>query len=176
MWRKILALVFVLCVVAMVSQNVLASGPFARYTNDSYRLSMDYPEGWTTRDVAPAAVIMFLSPLENENDTFMENVNIVVEDLKQPMALDEYTNLSVEQIKQFISDVVILSVNYSPSGQLPYSDIIFTGRQGQFKLKWVSRTIMVGNRVYLLTYTAEIHKFDQYFGDVEAMFNSFRVD
>lgn len=172
--RRLLAVV-VVATIAAASQCALAANSMIKYVNTQFGFSLDRPESWTQQEGYMGTAVLFLSPLENKNDAFMENVNVVVEDFKQPLTLKKYTALTVEQLKQYITDAAILSVNSMRAVHGPYSEIVYTGRQGQYELKWLCRIYLSGKRAYVVTYTAEFGQFNKYLTVANPVLSSFKV-
>ena len=82
-------------------------------------------------------VVIFFSDQKNSSDLFQENLNVLVQDLSaQPMTLAEYTDLSIEQIKLFVSDSKILSSKKITLAGNPANELIYRGKQEQIDLKW----------------------------------------
>lgn len=121
-------------------------------------------------------VVIFFSDQKNSSDLFQENLNVLVQDLSaQPMTLAEYTDLSIEQIKLFVSDSKILSSKkITLAGNLA-NELIYTGKQGQFDLKWKQIYTIIGDTAYILTYTSEIDDFDNYLEGFNQIFASFKL-
>ncbi len=121
-------------------------------------------------------VAAFLSVKESSDDLFQENLNIIIQDLTaQPMTLDEYNNLSLEQIKILITDFEILSSKKTILAGEPAYEVIYTRKQGQYNLKWKQVWTVLGNTAYVVSYTAEKNKFNDYFEIFNKMFNSFEI-
>ena len=147
------------------------------YSENNYEIS--YPESWTKQQKGTA--IFFLSPKGNEKDLFQENVNVIVQDLSsQPMTLEEYTNLTKNQITQALGSSAIVSVkDLSFSGQQA-KEMIYTmpknpmqGRNLNLKLRQV--WFIKGNNAYLLTYTAQSSEYDNYLETAKGIFDSFKL-
>ena len=83
--------------------------------------------------MGPFTTVLMLSPLEDKNDKFRENFNIVIQDLsKQPMNLDDYTTLSLGQIKQYFTNEKIIASKEVMLANCKGYLVIYTGKQGQF--------------------------------------------
>ena len=61
------------------------------YESTQYGLKMNYPSDWTKKVGYAGTIVAFASPLENAQDKFAENVNIVIDDTSaaQGVTLDE---------------------------------------------------------------------------------------
>lgn len=117
-----------------------------------------------------------LSQPEDINDRFRENFNIVVQDLSsQPINLDEYIKLSLEQINQYITDVEIITSKKVMLANGEGYMLNYTGKQGQFNLEWLQFLTIKNNIAYVLSYTAEESNYDKYLEIINQMINSFRL-
>lgn len=73
------------------------------YRNNQYGISVRYPTGWEVQRVMQqgtsslSSIIVFLSPLETENDVSRENINLIMEKLSSPtLTLEKYTAAALE--------------------------------------------------------------------------------
>jgi hypothetical protein len=135
----------------------------------------NYPSGWKldTSAVMGTTWVVF-SPLKDNNDKFRENVNLLVQDLTgQNFDLDKYTQLSVSQISQMMTDGKVFESTRMKSGNGDYQKVIFSATQGKFKLKFEQYYFVKSDKAYVLTYTAEQTEFDAYKPTGEQILNSF---
>jgi len=122
------------------------------------------------------AVVVFFAPTEGPSDIFQDNVNIIVQDLSaQPMTLDEYTELSLGQIEQFITDPSILDSSAVTLADIPGHRVVYTGKQGQYDLKWMQVWTVQNNKAYVISYTAETSKYSTFLETVQEMIDSFEI-
>ena len=62
------------------------------YDSPDHGIRIKYPAEWTKDEQIPNAVVVFFAPMEGPSDIFLDNVNIIVQDLSaQPTTLDEFT-------------------------------------------------------------------------------------
>jgi hypothetical protein len=134
---------------------------FLTYTNSLNKFNLRYPELWQNQ--AGLNAVAFLSPKENEQDAFQENVNLMLQDLtQQPMDLNQYTELTRQQVAQFAGNEAIVSLKDATIGGQPCKEFIFTmaynGRDLKLKQYWFIK----GQTAYLFTYTAESTQYASY--------------
>lgn len=142
------------------------------YINQDHNIKINYPLDWEKQEGTFGTTVMFISPLEDDSDQFRENLNIIVQDISsQPMTLSEYAEISIGEIKQFITEAEILS---STEKRDSY-EIVYTGKQGEFSLKWMQTIIIQNNKVYVISYTAEPDKYDNFMELIQKMIDSFEV-
>ena len=177
MRKKSLLLIVVFAAIFSISAGAYgaSSNDYLIYGN-SNDFEIAYPKDWSMKEGVMGTTVMFLSQLENQNDKFRENVNIVVQDLsKQPMSLDEYTNLSLMQLKRIITDINITTSEKTKLANCDAYMVVYTGKQGQYNLKLMQIWTIKNNNAYIITYTAENIGFDKYGELVNPMVNSFVI-
>ena len=146
------------------------------YDSPAYGIRIKYPAEWTKQEQVMGAVVVFLAPTEGPSDIFQENVNIIVQDLSaQPMTLDEYTELGLGQIEQFITDANILDSTTATLAGIPGGRLVYTGKQGQYDLKWMQVWTIKNDKAYVISYTAEIGRYSAFLETVEEMIDSFEI-
>ena len=76
---------------------ICLSQEWNRYEHTDYEIK--YSKNWSKKQSGSA--IIFLSPKENKEDIFLENVNIMIQDLgRTQITLEEYTDITKKQIGQ----------------------------------------------------------------------------
>ena len=143
------------------------------YTDSANKFTVNYPKEWVHKETVNS--VLFLSPKENDNDNFQENVNILLQDLSEkPMNLEQYTTLSKKMIKENApSSAIISSTPTTFAGQRSVETIYtmtFEGRAMKLKQTWFIKN----KTAYVLTFTAEQSKYDKYEPTATAIINSFK--
>jgi eukaryotic-like serine/threonine-protein kinase len=137
------------------------------------------PEGWTidTSRSLGAEVFLF-SPNENSNDKFRENINVLIQNTAgYGINLDEYVSITEKQIQsEIVKDGNLLSSERIKMNNSEYHKLIYTATQGKFQLKILQHLYMVKGNAYVLTYTAEADKFEQYINSISETMNSFTIN
>ena len=127
--------------------------------------SIRYPSTWDFDNSGRMGMaLQIFSPLTSADDNFRDNVNLVIQDLsgQTVKTLDQYTQLSVSQIKAMMTDSEILSsVRLIRDGK-EFQMVAFKAVQGQFKLMFVQYYLIKEKMAYVLTLTFEADKFDVY--------------
>lgn len=156
---KINIMIKSLIITAIVSCSTTVN--WLSYTDTTNNFKIKYSDKWAKQNIN--GVVAFLSPKENDKDNFQENVNIMVQDLsKQPLTLEEYTEITKKQITDNLGASAIVSLkDVTVSGQkakeLVYN-MDYSGRKLKMKQYWFIKS----NKAYVLTYTAEPSQFDKY--------------
>jgi len=117
------------------------------------------------------------SPMSSATDVFRENINLIKQDISAyNMNLDQYAELSVSQIPQFITDGKIVSSEKMQDDKGEYQAVIFTGKQGIYDLKFLQYYWINSGTAYVLTLTCDISSFDEYVDLGKAIMGSFSVE
>ena len=104
---------------------------YLSYENTEHGIDVLYPSDWEYKEDVMGSLVTFLSPQENEKDLFRENINITLEDLSEyQINLKQYNELSIQQLKQFITNIEILSNDTYDGLDEDAYQITFTGKQG----------------------------------------------
>jgi hypothetical protein len=146
-------------------------------TLDEKEYSISYPADWSLDQSGTMGMsFALLSPLEDNEDTFRENVNLMMQDISHhKLDLNTYTNLSIEQIGTYITDSKILSSERMKKDGLEYQQIIYTGKQGLFYLTFEQRYWVVNGKAYVLTLTTEEDKFEAFKATGSKVLDSFQI-
>jgi len=154
-------------------RHIIEQPKLESYQDPANTLRIKHPTSWTTQENVMGSTAVFLSPKENAQDFFQENINIISFDLS--MTLDQSSAYAESQIKQAITDANILESSQTTLAGNPAHKLVFTGRQGQNNLKWMQVWTMKNDKVYLLTYTAEEGSYDAYLPTAQEIMASFTI-
>jgi len=154
-----------------------ANPGYMRFTSNEYNFSIEYPADWQVREGFMGSAAAFFTPTKTEADGFSDYLMVTVEDTSPYLlSLDDYWNISVEQVRRVIPDANITdSAGTTLSGQ-EAEMIVFTGTQGSYRLKWLVVYTIREDRIYSLTYTAEEDNFKEYLSDMEDAISSFEIN
>ncbi len=137
--------------------------------------SISFPGSWELNQSGQMGTSFVLfSPVESTDDTFKENVNLLIQDISgQNVNLDEYTRISEDQVKKLLSGSELLVSKRMKNENGDYQKLIYTGDQGAFHLKFEQYYWIIDGKVIVLTLTGEESKFADYQKTGEKMMNSF---
>ena len=166
-----------LAVIAELAPAVEPVITFSTYENIEYGIRIDYPSGWAEEESdIEDVVIVFLSPFESAFDVFRENVYITVKDFSaQPITLDEYTEESIDELRQLISNFTLEESTTATLAGNPAHRLVYTGKLEQYDLKWMQVHTIKDDIAYTITYTAEEDFYSAYVDIVQEMVDSFEI-
>lgn len=125
-------------------------------------ISIALPAGWEKKEGYQEASLVGLSPLSGSGDTFRENLNLIVVDLPQPMALATYFDLNITGIKSGLKDYTEYAKGPAVLGGKEARYVVYGHAMRDVTLKVLQYYVVHGNRGYVLTYTAPLAEFDAY--------------
>ena len=152
-----------------------SSIPLSNFIHRDFMLQ--YPETWQPDTSKQwGAEVMIFSPIEGEADKFSENVNVLIQDLgDQAVGLAYYKEITEQQISLIATDANIIESIIRKSGKGEAYRFTYTMSQGVFKLKITSECYLHDGNAYLITFTAEVDKFDSYRVIGEKILESFAL-
>ncbi|MBN8671263.1 MAG: hypothetical protein J0L80_11300 [Chitinophagales bacterium] len=146
----------------------------AAYKGNNVTLS--YPSSWKVDETGTYGPKLFLfSPLK-EGDAFSENVNLVLEGLKDSgISLDKYYELAKEAIKKLMTNYKQISSRKLKDANGDYYQFEYTSDQGDYHLYIIQRVWLVNNVAYILTSAAEQTQIEQYRNTFTEIAKTFRI-
>jgi hypothetical protein len=158
---------------------------FLTYDNPTHKLKLQYPPDWTvSTNALPtySGVVAFYSPLQNLQDILPAELSLSITTYLQPVSLDEYTQTTLSALEQQgiqVSESNTFTIAGKPGHRIVFSPPEPRGQQSQ-DAPQVSINIMqtwttIGNKVYLLSFSAEDSKFQKYLPTVEQILKSLQI-
>lgn len=138
---------------------------------------LQYPESWELDTAGQwGAAVMLFSPIENEDDKFSENVNVLIQNLAgQNIDLEKYKQITEQQVTTLATDGNIIESSIVKTNEGEYFRIIYTMTQGIFKLKITSVCYIHNDQAYLVTFTTAFDQYDPYKKTGEEILASFTL-
>lgn len=173
--KKIAPLVLLLAIVVLSAFSKNIQEGWSTLSEKNY--SVQYPEEWRLDQSGQMNTkFMLFSPITGADDSFSENVNLIIEDLTgHNISLDQYVELSENQLKSVLENVNIVSSETITGDDMEFHKVVFTGAQGAFNLKFTQHYYIYSNKAFVLTLTCEANQYDNYKNIGEKICNSFRV-
>lgn len=148
-------------------------------TKETDHYTMQYPSTWELDESGKHGPnIVLYAESEGLINLFKENINITEQDLSEnPMTLDEFVDLSESQVENEILNGDLLYSKRKKSKKGSYHEIIFTGNMYGNNLKWKQYYFLDKrvNKAYVVTFTAEVEKFDDYKIQATEIMDSFTL-
>jgi len=153
------------------------SRTYLTYESEANGFSIDYPDEWEISERASMpGTATFITPLQGADDTFRENVTVVVQGAPaDATTLDEFTEMALAQGRELIPRFMVMESRSATLAGNPAQQVVYTGLQGERDLRWLQLWSLVGDQVYILTYTAEENEFTTFRSVVQQMITSMEI-
>ena len=159
------------------TENSKDTDPIEWKTLSEDGFDIQYPSNWTVEDGGLMGIeLLLFSPLVDAADDFRENVNLLIQDISASnMTLEQYAELSENQIKTLINDGNLISSEQLQGHGLDYHKVVYTGTQGIFELKFEQFYWVIDGQAYVLTFTCKAETFEDYQAVGEQILESFKI-
>ncbi|MBW4641659.1 MAG: protein kinase [Goleter apudmare HA4340-LM2] len=151
---------------------------YSTYENPRYSIQIQYPLSWKVQPIGDTftgdVVKFWLSPINSTKKPLVE-VNINVENVKDSTSLEGYTNISVNEITQFFTDVVILDSHATKLSDFPAHQVIYSGKEEGYNVKRMAVWTLRNNKAYIITYKAEESQYDKHLQTAQQMIDSLKI-
>ncbi len=144
---------------------------------DEKEYSISYPTSWELDQSGLHGSSFFLfSKLNSENDSFRENINLLIQNLSGlNMDLDKFANLSENQINAMVTNGKMIENERLKSKGIEFQKMIYTSEQNNRQLQFEQYYWVKDDQAYILTFTAEENQFYAYQKLVEKILDSFKL-
>lgn len=175
--KKIMILVLVsimLLSVACVKETIKPTKPETRLTNyNAADFSIGYPSDWVIKTQGPIAI--FVSSKEGNTDDFLENLNVIVAAVEQPVTLDEYANAGVDQLKDMFTEFNMLSKDKTTLSGSPAIRLVYEASKDGQSNKFMQVVSKSDDKFFILTYTGSLKGYDTHLSTAQEMIASFKA-
>ncbi len=143
------------------------------FSNDNYKIN--YPNSWQLDTSKLAGTEFFIfSPLESDTDKFSENVNLIIQNLTgQVITLKQYKEITDKQLIDFATDLEVYSSSIIETEKDDYYKVVYAMTQGKKRLIITSLCFIKNDKAFLITFTTEQIKYEQYKTTGEEILSSF---
>jgi hypothetical protein len=162
------------------------------YVNTAFGVSMQYPAVWGAVELKSSpsdnkfpgsSIALFTAPLENATDTFREKALLSIQDFSlggnvsaDSMTLAKYTNGSLSGYRNISDSVTILESNTTTLAGQPAHRIVFTEDVQNQQFKKTQVWTVKDNKAYVITFSAQGPRYDDYLPSIESMINSLKIN
>jgi eukaryotic-like serine/threonine-protein kinase len=161
------------CCVFLLLVVFTVTGQSNTLSKSSY--TVKYPDPWSIEGTADAKQFTIkAAPDSGIMDNFIENLNMVINDLNSPMNAQQYAAFSKGYLPQKIKNFAVLENAKGSLGKDSWY-MVFKGVQFGKKLQWKQYYIVKGSKVHILTFTGEATRYKQYIKTINSMMASYTI-
>jgi len=156
------------------------SSNFLTYENLSFGIKILYPANWDKQENTSSSsnnstlydIVTFSPPLKNSSN-IIGKLAIKVDNISdiKPTTLANYSDAIISDLKQ---DFRVTESNATLAGNPAYK-VVYTGLEESVDLQAMLVLAIKGDRVYMISYTAEPEKYSYYLPTVQKMIDSFEI-
>jgi serine/threonine-protein kinase len=174
MKKYLLAFLFFISSFFALTAQEVPQNSIRIYTESDFSISFDADWQLDTSRIAGSRFFLFSKP-ESNLDLFRENINLIIQNLSGlKMNMDQYIEVSLNQLEEYIPDCVVETSERSYINGNEIHKLIFTGSQNTSRLKFLQYVYIKEEKAYVLTFTGEQKKFDDYLERATNILNSFK--
>lgn len=156
------------------------STKFFTYESPIFGIKILYPTNWGKQENASSSsnnstlndIVTFSPPLKNSSD-IIGKLAVKVDDISdiKPTTLAMYADAIVSDLKQ---DFRVTESNATLAGNPAYK-VVYSGLEESVDLQAMLVMALKGDKVYIISYTAEPEKYSYYLPTVQKMIDSFEI-
>ena len=154
----------------------LSTQHLSTYDNNSWGIKIQYPKNWQRQDIEnpiTTEVVIFSSPKQDKQDKFQENLTISVR--KFSGTLEESQELFKSNVQNNLPGAEIIKYDKATLGSNRGKKLVFTGDDGEKRLKNLLVWTLKDGKAYIITYTAAIDEYDNFLQIANSMIESFEI-
>jgi hypothetical protein len=157
---------------SLVGDNLLV------YESPVYGIRTQYPDGWEIiiQSTSNSSLsLRFNSPLENDNNTYRENVILEIITVPNNTALSNFTSAALASYLESFPDfeLIELSSTNLTNNAIPAYKLV--GSRTQEGLDFMQIFAIKEDKVYAISYSSETTRYSTYLPIIEEIINSFEV-
>lgn len=152
-------------------EQSISEDNFLEYTLPNYDLKINYPTTWTLIDkdfTDQFTKVIFLSPKEDPNDSFLDGLGIAVQDLPPNTTIKDCVEVNIKDLQQHNADFSLLESTSTTLMGMSAHQLVYT--DNGFKTLWLGA--VRGDRAYYLIYRAQSNKYVKFLSVAQQMITS----
>lgn len=150
---------------------------FLTYASPILGIEMQYPSSW--KKLEHTNSVKFLSPLEGPSDRFREGLGIIafpVNNNDNRLSIDRIALETVNIDREQLQDFQLIKSKASTFDDNPSHVLVYTyTNPNSIKIKAMDVGILDGNKIYVVSYFAELSKYPTYLLTIQKMIDSLEI-
>ena len=158
--------------------SVQSLGGSLVFESPVYGIRTQYPDGWDViiQNTSNSLLsLRFNSPLENDTDSFRENVILEINTVSNNTALSNFTSATLTSYLELYPDLELIELSSTnlTNNAIPAYKLVASIRQEG--LDFMQILAIKEDKVYSILYSSEKTRYSTYLPIIEEMINSFEV-
>jgi eukaryotic-like serine/threonine-protein kinase len=138
---------------------------------------MQYPSSW--KKLEHTNSVKFLSPLEGPSDRFREGLGIIafpVNNNDNRLSIDRIALETINIYREQLQDFQLIKSKASTFDDNPSHVLVYTyTNPNSIKIKAMDVGILDGNKIYVVSFYAELSKYPTYLLTIQKMIDSLEI-
>lgn len=147
-----------------------------RYINKDKGFSIVFPKGWIKQEGVRGTTVMAMSPTKTADELTRQSITITVADLPNELSMEDAFNLSLNNMRQRLSNFKKLESNDLVIDNIKAKSLIYSWSMKPWQLKGLNYMIIRGRRWYSLSYNVKPKYFVTYKKDFDNIVQSFKFE
>jgi PsbP-like protein len=160
-----------------IKTNPAFTQNYSEYSNHGFKLK--YPKNWSLEKYQPnefsQIVAELIPPTRNSQSSIAPKVLIEVRPLNKTTSLTTVNQEATQAISNFLPNANIFENREVSLSNHPAYLLMYTGLEGQNKLRRMQVGIVKEEYLYLIIYEAKIEQYQNYETTVKQIVNSFEL-
>jgi hypothetical protein len=172
-------LIFLLFILACQESDKKANSTNGHHLESKIlKISVDYPKAWsifyTPDSTSPGSLITLQSPLENEADTYQENVSVYHEDLPIKVSDSLFHRAAMSQVRIANPSLTVIDKGIQKFGNNSYHSFAFDFTKESTSYVVKGFTIMKDSTGYTFNFTGAKNNEEKYGSALAGILQSFK--
>lgn len=150
---------------------------FLTYASPILGIEMQYPSSW--KKLEHSNSVKFLSPLEGHSDRFREGLGIIafpVNNNDNRLSIDRIALETINIDREQLQDFQLIKSKASTFDDNPSHVLVYTyTNPNSIKIKTMDVGILDGNKIYVISFYAELSKYPTYLLTIQKMIDSLEI-
>jgi eukaryotic-like serine/threonine-protein kinase len=150
---------------------------FLTYASPILGIEMQYPSSW--KKLEHTNSVKFLSPLEGPSDRFREGLGIIafpVNNNDNRLSIDRIALETINIYKEELQDFQLIKSKASIFDDNPSHILVYTyTNPNSIKIMTMDVGILDGNKIYVVSFYAELSKYHTYLLTIQKMIDSLEI-
>lgn len=150
---------------------------FLTYASPLLGIEMQYPSSW--KKLEHTNSVKFLSPLEVPSDGFREGLGITafpVNNNDNRLSIDRIALETINIYREQLQDFQLIKSKAATFDNNPSHVLVYTyTNHNLIKIKAMDIGILNGNKIYVVTFYAELSKYPTYLPTIQKMIDSLEI-
>lgn len=175
MLKKIPVILLVLVFTLLLFADGASAQQMKKYTDKEGHFTLSYPSNWEMMEGFQGTVVSVVSPMESEQDQFRENVNVVIEPLDAEISLEDYFEMSRQNLREAFQSYQEHDSGEVNLGGVKAKRLVYSFKIENISVKCLLYVVVKGKYAYAVTGGSTPQDFAKHLKQLEAVAGSFRL-